>query len=181
MGYLIPGIAAASTDDKVLVVSTATAALQDQLAGKDIPLALKAFERAGISGVDVVVAKGRRRHACPLKMEALDGSTMELFAESDEDRAGIMEVIKLWNQDKWKGLRDDMPVRLNQRAWMKIANTASSCSGRTALLLKAVLTMDAGCHENGTGHHHQPRLSFVHAIQRAKQHFFKRRQVHLRF
>ena len=130
MGYLIPGIAAASTDDKVLVVSTATAALQDQLAGKDIPLALKAFERAGISGVNVVVAKGRERHACPLKMEALDGSTMELFAESDEDRAGIMEVIKLWNQDKWKGLRDDMPVRLNQRAWMKIANTASSCSGQ---------------------------------------------------
>jgi len=131
MGYLIPGIATAVTEDKVLVVSTATASLQDQLASKDIPLALKAFEHAGISGVNVVVAKGRERHACPLKMEAYDGSTLDMFAtEQQDDRAAISQVIGLWNDGLWKGVRDDMPVRLNQRSWMKIANTASSCSGQ---------------------------------------------------
>lgn len=130
MGYLIPGIAAAVTEDKVLVISTATASLQDQLAGKDLPLALAAFEKAGVSGISVVVAKGRERHACPIKMQAFDGSTQDMFAAPDEDRAALLEAVRMWNDGEWKGVRDELPVRLANRTWMKIANTAASCSGQ---------------------------------------------------
>ena len=41
-GYLIPGIIMALTTDKVLVVSTATTPLQDQLAQNDMPILMKA-------------------------------------------------------------------------------------------------------------------------------------------
>lgn len=136
MGYLIPGIATAVTEDKVLVVSTATASLQDQLASKDIPLALSAFDRAGVSGVSVVVAKGRERHACPLKMQAFDGSTADMFATDQDDSAALREVIELWSESKWGGVRDDLSVRLDNRTWIKIANTAASCNGQNCTLFE---------------------------------------------
>ncbi|ABM59386.1 helicase C-terminal domain-containing protein [Verminephrobacter eiseniae] len=129
MGYLIAGIASAVTEDKVLVVSTATASLQDQLASKDLPLALRAFALAGVCGIDVVVAKGRERHACPMKMHAFAGGTQDLFAAGD-DHTALTQAVDLWRQGQWAGVRDDLPVRLHQRAWMRIANTAASCPGQ---------------------------------------------------
>lgn len=130
MGYLIPGIASAVTLDKVLIVSTATASLQDQLASKDIPLALKAFGQCGVSGIQVVVAKGRERHACPLKLEEFN--TSDMFAGSDDtnERALLEQTARLWHEEKWNGVRDSLPIKMPIQTWKRIANTVASCSGQ---------------------------------------------------
>jgi len=64
-GYLIPGIIQAVAQQRALVISTGTVALQSQLAMRDIPAALKAL------GVDATVTllKGRGRYLCPQALE----------------------------------------------------------------------------------------------------------------
>lgn len=132
LGYLIPGIATAVTEDKVLIISTATVALQDQLASKDIPVVLRAFLMAGVVGVNVVVAKGRERHVCPMKLHAIHQSTGVLFEDSNEasEQKELHKIADEWNNGGWDGTRDTLPVSLHQNQWKKIANTASSCTGK---------------------------------------------------
>lgn len=127
MGYLIPGIVTAVTEDKVLVISTATASLQDQLASKDIPLALKAFESAGIHGIDVVIAKGRERYICPIKLDNFD--ILDMFAS--EDTKALEDITQAWKSEKWGGVRDDIPVQIQPKIWRKIANTSGSCKAQS--------------------------------------------------
>lgn len=129
LGYLIPGITTAVLEDKILVISTATASLQDQLFTKDIPLVLKAFSLgAETNGIEVVVAKGRERHACPLKMQ--EHGTEDMFSNSHEERKNLQEIYALWSEEKWGGMRDDLPIKIPMQSWMKIANTAASCAGK---------------------------------------------------
>ncbi|SER39325.1 helicase C-terminal domain-containing protein [Giesbergeria anulus] len=131
MGYLMPGITMAVTEDKVLVVSTATASLQDQLASKDIPIALRAYLMAGVEGIKVVVAKGRERYICPMKVDAIEQSTSSLFASEQEveNEKILHQAAQLWRDDFWDGSRDTLPFQMPPKQWMKIANTASGCTG----------------------------------------------------
>lgn len=129
MGYLIPGLVTAVSEDKVLVISTATASLQDQLYTKDIPLLLKAFSFGlETDGIEVVVAKGRERHACPIKMQ--EYATQDMFSDPHNERKNLQEIHDLWRDDKWMGMRDDLPIKIPIQSWMKIANTAASCAGQ---------------------------------------------------
>jgi ATP-dependent DNA helicase DinG len=126
VGYLLPGIVAAVEQDKVLVVSTATASLQDQLATKDLPLVLRALDLAGISGVTWAVAKGRERHLCPAKLEQ-ETQTTDLFRQGDQP---ILEKLRdQWDGDAWDGVRDTLPERVDRATWMRIANTSAGCTG----------------------------------------------------
>src|SRR6201997_875834 len=56
LAYLIPALESGQR----VVVATATKALQEQLLGKDVPIAAKALGR----DVDVVVLKGRQNYVC---------------------------------------------------------------------------------------------------------------------
>lgn len=128
MGYVIPGVATAVTEDKQLVISTATASLQDQLASKDMPMAIKAFSDAGVEGLSYVVIKGRERHVCPAKLHAL--GTSDMFDAEGTD--AINTISEAWAGGQWNGQRDSLPghMRVPQPIWMKVANTSASCSGQ---------------------------------------------------
>ncbi|TBR75398.1 MAG: hypothetical protein EPN64_13235 [Burkholderiaceae bacterium] len=126
IGYLIPGIVNAIEQDKVLVISTATASLQDQLASKDLPVALKALAGAGIEGVEWAVAKGRERHLCPIKLEGLT-NTPDLFKQGEKPL--LDQIAEFWEGGSWDGVRDTLPIRVDRQAWAQVANTSSSCSG----------------------------------------------------
>jgi len=141
-GYLIPGIAAALTEDRVLVISTATASLQDQLANKDIPMALKAFKDAGYSAPkteahdteapSVIVLKGRERHMCPLKLEAHGQGDL-----LDETPRVGSKMLDLWNSGQWDGTRDTLEIPIDWKEWSDVANTSSSCIGRKCRLINS--------------------------------------------
>lgn len=129
LGYLIPAIVAAVTEDRVVIVSTATASLQDQLASKDMPQALRALESAGLGGIQYAVAKGRERHLCPIKLDNLC-QTPDLFQASDQQEA-LNEVQRHWEGGEWSGIRDTIPIKLHPATWAKVANTSASCIGKT--------------------------------------------------
>src|SRR3990167_10608929 len=60
LGYLLPGLITALSEQRKLIVSTATASLQDQLANIDLPWLLQAFEACGYSQISCAMAKDRK-------------------------------------------------------------------------------------------------------------------------
>lgn len=128
IGYLLPGIIMAISRDKRLIVSTATTALQDQLFQKDIPLALAALAEAGLIDVRVAVAKGRERHVCPMRLDAVV-TQGDLFAVEDARRAQLEAIAQTWTGGDWNGLVDTLPTRPARSIWLEVANTSASCTG----------------------------------------------------
>ncbi len=126
MGYLLPGLVAAATDDRRLIISTATASLQDQLAVKDVPIVLKALEMVGLGGITYAIAKGRERHVCPIRLE---GKTTNhaLFGDNDD---ATFQLVRSEFEAGWDGLKDTLSTPLHNNAWRQINNSASSCTGR---------------------------------------------------
>ncbi|MCO4087451.1 MAG: DEAD/DEAH box helicase family protein [Limnohabitans sp.] len=141
LGYLIPGIISAAMEDRILVISTATASLQDQLAKRDIPNALKAIsaakseDGATVIGVKVAIAKGRERHVCNVNLNAA-ASTADLFNETTPEVRSFVETKRLFDRGLWDGTRDTLEVSMPQSQWRKIANNAATCTGRNCSQFK---------------------------------------------
>ena len=70
LAYLVPAALAGSR----VVVATATKALQDQLAGKDLPLVAEAVEQ----GLDFAVLKGRSNYVCRQRVSEIGGTGGQL-------------------------------------------------------------------------------------------------------
>jgi ATP-dependent DNA helicase DinG len=127
ISYLIPALVVAMCRDKRLIVSTATAALQDQLAAKDVPLISKVLEKVGLGSVKCAVAKGRERYVCPYR---LDGATTQSsLLEEPGANVELNQIADLWSKGSWDGLRDSLPKPIKLDLWSKINNTSNSCSG----------------------------------------------------
>jgi ATP-dependent DNA helicase DinG len=126
LGYLLPGLATAQLDKRTLVVSTATASLQDQLA-KDIPTLSDAFVACGGQPIRMAVAKGRERHVCPLRLDDATG-TQDMF--NGQEDAGLNQAAKLFESKVWNGLRDTAPVNFTAEQWRRINNTSTTCTGK---------------------------------------------------
>ena len=110
LGYLVPAIVSGAT----VVVSTATKALQDQLANKDLPFLLRHL------GTDFTYAllKGRSNYFCLQKASELQGPKQQLQLLDDGDPLGkrfdnakVMEQIERlvdWAQDTEIGDRAEL-------------------------------------------------------------------------
>jgi ATP-dependent DNA helicase DinG len=117
LAYLIP---AARSGLKV-VISTATKALQEQLAEKDVPL-LKQL------GVDARVAflKGRQNYLCLLRHEQFERNPT--FAMRED--AGLYEQISEWAKTTQTGDRAELEAMPESYAsWRDLTSTADSCTG----------------------------------------------------
>ena len=134
MSYLIPAIICATLQNRTLVVSTATAGLQDQLASKDLPGAIAAIESVShegvrIKGVKVAIAKGRERHVCPVKLDDVSAN-QDMFVDEEHDTARVAELREMFDRREWDGVRDSLAEAVPVKLWRKISNTADSCSGK---------------------------------------------------
>lgn len=127
LGYLIPSIVTAVTEDRIVVVATATASLQDQLATNDLPQAIRALEAAGLKGIKFAVAKGRERHLCPVKLDNVNQSG-DLF-QTEDQKTTLAQIAEVWEGGQWSGVRDTIPISVSHSTWSKVANTSSSCIG----------------------------------------------------
>jgi len=126
LSYLIPSLVVAINRDKRLVVSTATTALQDQLAAKDIPLVSKVMIAIGMGPLKCAVAKGRERYVCPLRLDAL--TTQSSLLEESQTNKQFGEIADLWDGGLWDGLRDTLPSQVNPEIWAKINNNSNVCT-----------------------------------------------------
>ena len=144
LGYLAPVLARIVERGEVIVVATATLALQAQLAGSDIPAALDAVEHVAGQRPRACVLKGRNNYACLFR--ARDGSTengqgtllgsaeLSEYHESGSPSKLGVEVLMLreWVEEQLlvggAGDRDEAPPH-TAAAWQQVSIPTRECPG----------------------------------------------------
>jgi ATP-dependent DNA helicase DinG len=135
LAYLAP----AATSKKTVVVATATKALQDQLATKDLPLVAEAVD----GPFSWAVLKGRSNYLCRQRAEELGegtGSQQSLTAPLDDDTgaegsldpgrlADQVRRILRWATSTATGDRAHLPFEPSTRAWGMVSVGPRECPG----------------------------------------------------
>ena len=133
LAYLIPAIMRAVADERPVVVSTATIALQRQLVDRDLPRLADALDGALPRRPRFALLKGRRNYLCLNKIHNGtqsddDSSQEELFTPTS---ALGREVARLtaWSSETDTGDRDDLRPGVSERAWSGVSVSARECLG----------------------------------------------------
>jgi ATP-dependent DNA helicase DinG len=145
LAYLVPAV----LSGKKVVVATATKALQDQLAEKDLPLVERGLGRT----FSYAVLKGRSNYICRQRVSEVgsDGIQPELGAdagaavetespegiERDESKpeeapAGLVNEVRSllsWAQKTQSGDRADLSFEPSPRAWSMLSVGPRECPG----------------------------------------------------
>ncbi len=128
LAYLVPALLLGVKT----VVSTATKALQDQLANKDLPLLAR---RLG-ADVEFSVLKGRSNYLCVQKARETSGSaTLEPALDLDgEDPAGgetarALRRVLDWARTSETGDRAELDFEPSARVWGQLSTSATDCPG----------------------------------------------------
>ncbi len=130
-----------------VVVATATKALQDQLASKDLPLVAESIA----SGLSFAVLKGRSNYLCVQRVSEIGGRGEQLTlsaasadppdaddtlraqaAEGPADPGGLADQVRQlvrWADDTTTGDRAELPFEPHFRAWAMVSTTARECPG----------------------------------------------------
>jgi ATP-dependent DNA helicase DinG len=123
LAYLVPAI----LSGKKIVVSTATRALQDQLAKKDLPLLAQRL------GAEVMfsVLKGRSNYLCVQKAREVAGDdSLELVAaEATGEVGGQLRRVIAWARTTATGDRADLDFEPAPRVWAQLSTTSTDCPG----------------------------------------------------
>jgi ATP-dependent DNA helicase DinG len=134
LAYLAP----ASRSGRPVVIATATKALQDQLATKDLPLVAKALE----GPFSWAVLKGRSNYLCRQRASELsDGADQQSFVEPGDEGeqteavvdsgrlADQVRRILRWATTTRSGDRADLPFEPSPRAWSMVSVGPRECPG----------------------------------------------------
>jgi len=124
LAYVVPAV----LSGKHVVVATATKALQDQLAAKDIPLV-----RAGLRPFTSTVLKGRSNYLCLQRLNESRLAGVQGSLEGDDRATGkrAEEVRRIfeWAETTATGDRAELDAEPDQRLWATFSVTADECPG----------------------------------------------------
>jgi len=131
LAYLVP----AALSGKCVVVATATKALQDQLATKDLPLVASGLQRK--QALRWAVLKGRSNYVCRQRLEEMEqagrqGSLEDLAETPSRRNAGIGDqVARLvqWSTTTATGDRADLDFEPHPTAWSSVSVAPDECPG----------------------------------------------------
>lgn len=129
LSYLMATIPVAVLNNRKVVISTATVALQEQLVNKDLPLYRRLTDRE----FSFILAKGRQRYCCAEKLAAasgVDGGQLAMF-ETKPKKKDIELLETLYRslaQNKWDGDRDSWPKPIADDIWQLIVSDKHSCN-----------------------------------------------------
>ena len=128
--YCLAAIPIAKAADKRLVISTATVALQEQVALRDLP-DLK--RHAGLD-FSFTIAKGRSRYVCLKRLDdrlAYDPERESLFGPPEIEHVAIYQRLEsAFDSGTWDGDVDNWPDGVPGKAWSPITNDRTGCHGR---------------------------------------------------
>jgi ATP-dependent DNA helicase DinG len=134
LAYLAGAIDVALTQKKMLVISTATVNLQQQLLHKDLP----EFARATGKEIKFIQAKGRRRYLCPSKLTSVvEDNQQDLSFDVDSKylkakrQARAKELFQQWDKDQWDGDRDSRTDTIEPALWNEISTDSEGCAGKS--------------------------------------------------
>lgn len=120
--YLVPTI----LSGRRTVVATATKALQDQLAGKDLPFLAEHLGHP----FTFAVLKGRSNYVCQQRVAEISGAG-QLALDGLAERASPMELtaLKTWSGLTETGDRAELPAEPSGPAWAAVSVSAQECPG----------------------------------------------------
>jgi ATP-dependent DNA helicase DinG len=133
LAYLVPALLSGSR----IIVATATKALQDQLAGKDLPFLQEHLPEP----FEFAVLKGRSNYLCKQRAREVSGGgdQLDLSGTADalgDDGAGLgrfgREIRRLltWADTAETGDRSELPFEPSARAWSMLSVSAMECPGK---------------------------------------------------
>jgi ATP-dependent DNA helicase DinG len=125
LAYLVPLV----ESGRKVVIATATKALQDQLATKDLP-----FVQAHIgTPFTWAVLKGRNNYLCVQRLrEAQSGAEgqLELHDASAQTREEVRRLL-VWSGETATGDPSELDWQPSVRAWQAVSTTSDECPGAT--------------------------------------------------
>ena len=120
--YLVPAV----LSGRKVVVATATKALQDQLAGKDLPFLEEHLEQP----FSFAVLKGRSNYVCLQRIRELGAEGDQLALEvGPRPPAEEIAALSRWAESSETGDRAELPVEPSFRAWAAVSVGPRECPG----------------------------------------------------
>jgi ATP-dependent DNA helicase DinG len=125
LAYLVPAI----LSGRRTVVATATKALQDQLAGKDLPF----LDRHLGTPFRWAVLKGRSNYVCVQRLAEHASGDVQLGLDGVAERAPAEELaaIALWAATTGSGDRAELDLEPSELAWSAVSTSSRDCPGAT--------------------------------------------------
>ncbi len=128
LGYLVPVVASG----RRAVITTATKALQDQLANKDLPLVAESVAGEMGRNLEWAVLKGRSNYVCRQRLEENlsrgGAGQMQLEGTSDRLRREVARV-KEWADRHPTGDLADLPFGISRDTEGAVTVSADECPG----------------------------------------------------
>lgn len=124
--YLVPAIRRAvegKPDDRPVVISTGTIALQEQLFNKDIPFLRSVWEQE----FTAVLAKGRSNY---VSLRRLHGALKQEDRQSSGDLGRELARLRRWAEETEDGSRSSMDFTPSGEAWEQVVSSSDNCLGR---------------------------------------------------
>ncbi|NVN48757.1 ATP-dependent DNA helicase [Mycobacterium sp. DL] len=139
LAYLVPAIAHSVSDDRPVVVSTATIALQRQLVDRDLPRLADSLVGKLPRRPEFALLKGRGNYLCLNKIHngSQSGATEpddmpqdELFSPVAASALGrdVKRLIE-WSSDTETGDRDELTPGVPDRSWSQVSVSSRECIG----------------------------------------------------
>lgn len=127
LAYLVP----AAQHGSPVIVATATKALQEQLARRDVPLV-----EAALGSVSTAVLKGRSNYLCLQKVDEITGGRLQPTLEDQGPTTGrsgglISQVRSLvdWSTETKTGDLAELGEEISPQAWSSVSTGPSDCPG----------------------------------------------------
>jgi ATP-dependent DNA helicase DinG len=122
LAYLVPAVVSGAK----VVVATATKALQDQLAGKDLPFLVEHLDRP----FTFAVLKGRSNYLCVQRLhEATADSGQGTLDGTREPVSEEVRHLAEWAATSVTGDRSELEVEPSARAWATVSVGPRECPG----------------------------------------------------
>ena len=128
--YCLAAIPIAKAMQKRVVISTATVALQEQVALRDLP----DLKRHADLDFTFTIAKGRSRYICLKRLDdriAYDPERERLFGPPDAEQLSIYRRLETaFDTGTWDGDLDNWAEGVPLQAWTPVTNDRIGCHGR---------------------------------------------------
>jgi ATP-dependent DNA helicase DinG len=127
-GKTLAYLVALVRNDTKTIITTATKALQDQLADQDLPLIAEVID----SDLDWAVLKGRSNYVCRQRLREIATSEDQLSLEGLEDSELRREIATLsaWAEQTERGDRAELDVEPSPAAWGAVSVGPRECPGK---------------------------------------------------